>query len=143
MIGITCETPTKELCVDCCSSFLIKKSKNTFLTTFFHSKNERIKLGCKVSFVIKEHIGNKGGEQEPMSYILYTLACSSSSKSRTPAPSPITKPSRFCYAIKTRFTKLERFIQTLHMFSHIKIPSNIHIGNQGQEMVETHAIPRT
>ena len=33
---------------------------------------------------------------------IYTLACSSSSKSRTPAPSPITNPSRFCSLTKER-----------------------------------------
>lgn len=31
-----------------------------------------------------------------LSWCKYTLACSNSSKSRTPAPSPITNPSRFC-----------------------------------------------
>jgi len=69
---------------------------------------------------------------------LYTLACSSSSKSRTPAPSPITKPSRFCHAIKTRLTKQEEFPNIIRTFPHTFFPTTLQCkGNSCWQKLDT------
>jgi hypothetical protein len=133
VIGITCETPTEELCVDSCTSFLKEKQNTYVLTTRSIASNKK-------SFGYKFLLWFKNGKQEMTERTnkLYTLACSSSSKSRTPAPSPITKPSRFCHAIKTRLTKQEEFPNIIRTFPHTFFPTTLQCkGNSCWQKLDT------
>ncbi|MFS7950085.1 hypothetical protein Hanom_Chr06g00579191 [Helianthus anomalus] len=69
VIRITSETPPHEFGINLCTSCL---------PTVFHS-------GCR--FIMDNQLID-------MCKLRYTLACSNSSRRRTPAPSPITNPSR-------------------------------------------------
>ena len=120
MISITCKAPSKKFCIDIGTSFLRTKTNHRLpcegkiaichhhvysiqqamhtLCTRGESERERTPVNVQILFCFcfsSDHATLFGLDKT------ITLACSNSSRSRTPAPSPMTNPSRFCLLQKT------------------------------------------
>ena len=83
MVSITRKAPSKEFSIDVCPTFL-QSLQLHHITARIHVNNFQT---CKRKTAFSNQINQN---EKPHC----TLACSSSSKRRTPAPSPMTKPSR-------------------------------------------------
>ena len=83
MVSITRKAPSKEFSIDVCPTFL-QSLQLHHITARIHVNNFQT---CK-----KKPTNSNQINQNERPHC--TLACSSSSKRRTPAPSPMTKPSR-------------------------------------------------